>query len=241
MIVRPFQFYVVALLMFGIALSFPLQVVFLYGHSWTEYGAIFAKITWLNWLVIGSFILAGYFYLSASRGLLVFGPIMLVLVGVNNYFVGQFSGDYSMFQANLGTFSVALLYSPLLMPSSQLILKDPKRRWWRRSKRYNRRVAATINPFVGDMIHAHTYDISKTGAFVCLESMDPENLPKVGDTIRLCFNVNSMRKIRCEAVVVRFSEAKGRYPQGMGVKIVDIDKLYQKSFQQFVESKEMMH
>lgn len=241
MIVRPKQFYIVAVIMFMIALSFPVQVMFLYGHHWSETAAIFGKITTLNWFVIGCFFLTGYLYFQASRFLLVVAPLMVVLVGVNNYLVGQFAGDFSLAQTSLGTFAVALLYAPLMMPSSQVVLKDPKRRWWRRSRRYNKRVSATINPYVGDMIQAYTFDVSQTGAFVCLDNVNPEEMPKVGDTIRLSFNVTSMRKIRCEAEVVRIAEAQGRYPAGMGVRILEIEKIHQKSFQSFVNSQDYSH
>ena len=139
MMVRPKQFYLMAMAMFIIAISFPLQVMVLYGHQLNETAAIFSKITWLNWLVIASFLAAGYLMFNASRFLLYIAPIMLGLVALNNYWVGQFAGDYSLLQTSLGTFAVALLYVPLFMPSSQVVLKDPKRRWWRRSRRFNKR------------------------------------------------------------------------------------------------------
>lgn len=235
MIVKPKQFYLVPFVMACVALSFPLQVIFLYGHGWNEWGAIFSKITWMNWLVIGSFLGGAYFYYHGSRFILYLAPLILGLVALNNYIVGSFAGDFSLTQTSLATFGSGLMFVPLLFPTSQVVLKDPKRRWWRMSKRFKKRVPATLNPFVGDMVHGHTFDVSKTGAFVCLED-DGSPLPKVGDTLRVSFNVNSMKKIRCEAVVVRIAEPDGRYPRGMGIRFTNIEKLYEKSFQRFLET-----
>lgn len=240
MIMRPKQFYLSSLMMIFVALSFPLQVMFLYGHKWTETGAIVSKFTFLNWLIIGSLLLTSYLYFHASRLLLLAIPLIVPLVAINNYVVGQFAGDYSLLQTSLGTLGFCVLFTPLLMPSSQVVLRDPKRRWWRRSKRVNKRVSATINPYVGEMIQSYTFDVSQTGAFVCFEE-GQEHLPKVGDNIRLSLNVNSMKKIRCEAVVVRITEAQGSYPKGMGLKFVDVEKTHQKSFQKFINSKDYTH
>ncbi len=237
MIARPSQFYILSLLMFAVALSFPIQVIFLYQHHWTEVTAIFSKLTWLNWLLVFSLITCSYLYLHASRAILVGLPLLILMVVINNYYVGRFAGDFSMAQTSLATAMMFVVFvPPLFMPSSLLVLKDPKRRWWRRSKRVNKRVPATLNPFVGEMIQAHTYDLSETGAFVCLEEESNKPMPKVGDTLRISLNVNSMRKIRCEAVVVRIAEPTGRYPRGLGLRFVDIDPMHQKSFKQFIDA-----
>lgn len=241
MIARPKQFYMLALFMFMLAISFPLQVILLYGHHWSETSAIFSKITWLNWFVIACFVVSGYFSIQASRYLLVMVPVTVILVAVNNYVVGKFAGDFSMLQTTLATMATGVLFTPLLLPSSKAVIKDPKRRWWRRSQRYNKRVSATINPFVGDMIHTHTYDVSQSGAFVCIADEDEKNLPKVGDKIRLSLNISSMKKIRCEAVVVRITEPIGHYPRGLGIRFIDIEKLHQKSFQNFIRSPNSRH
>lgn len=234
MTMRPKQFYLAALLLTMIALSFPVQVMALYGHSLSEWSAILSKITGFNWLVMVSLLVAAYYYFQGSRVILVLGPLAVALVAINNYWVGQFAGDYSLLQTSLGTLCCGLIFAPLGMPSSMVVLQDPKRRWWRRSKRHHKRLETTLNPFVGDMIHAHTFDVSQTGAFICLEDELTE-LPKVGDRVRLSFTVNSMKKIRCEAVVVRISEAKGHYPKGMGVRFVSINKNHERSFESLLK------
>ncbi len=240
MIMRPKQFYLASVVLLMLALSFPFQVMILYGHHWSETQAIFSKITWLNWMVIGSFALGAYFYFQASRYIIYLAPLILGLVAFNNYLVGSFAGDFSLLQTTLGTFAVGIVFAPLALPSSRVVLKDPKRRWWRRSKRHNKRVSATLNPYVGDMLHVQTFDISQSGAFVCLDEGMTE-VPKVGDTVRVSFNVNSMKKIRCEAVVVRIADARGHYPRGMGLKFTQIDRNHEKSFDRFLNSSDCSH
>lgn len=239
MLMKPKQFYLAPLIMILIALSFPLQVMILYGHQWTETQAIFSKMTSLNWVIAISFMMAAYFYYQASRGILFFAPVLLALVAFNNYIVGSFGADFSLQQTTLATLFSASLFVPLALPSSQIILKDPKRRWWRASKRYSKKVGATLNPYVGEMVEGETFDVSKTGAFVCVEELD--NLPKIGDTVRVSLKVNSMRRIRCEAVVVRIAEPQGRYPQGMGIRFTEMSKTNEKCFEKFLSSNEVSH
>lgn len=230
MIMRPKQFYLASLALFAIALSFPVQVMVLYGHKWNESSAIFGKITTLNWMVMLSLVVGAYLYFHASRLIVFVAPVILALVALNNYLVGQFAGDFSLLQTTLGTLAIALIFSPLLLPSSQVVLRDPTRRWWRCSPRVRRQISATLNPYVGDMIQAKTFDISKTGVFISLDE-SVEHVPKVGDKIRLSFNVNSMKKVRCEAVVVRHSEASGKYPKGLGLQFVEVNKKNEKGLQ----------
>ncbi|MCJ8275230.1 MAG: PilZ domain-containing protein, partial [Bdellovibrionales bacterium] len=66
--------------------------------------------------------------------------------------------------------------------------------------------------------------------------LEEKQKPKVGDRIRVTFNVNSMRKIRCEAVVVRHCEARGRYPEGLGLRFIDFDKVHHKTFQKLIRN-----
>ncbi|MCB0378250.1 MAG: PilZ domain-containing protein [Bdellovibrionales bacterium] len=237
MIVRPKQFYIVAMMLTLIALSFPLQAMWLYGHGYNEFSAIFNKISFLNWMVIGVLLVGAYLHLKASPWLKGIAPVTIGLVALNNYVVGHYGADYSMGQTVMATMSFSLLFVPLFMPSSRLVLADPKRRWWARAKRYHKRVSATLNPYVGEMVHSHTFDISKTGAFFCLEGASIEgDVPAIGERVRLHLHVNSMKKIRVEAVVVRIAEPDGRYPRGMGLKFVGIDKDQQKSFQKFLQA-----
>jgi hypothetical protein len=236
---RPKQFYFASLALFLMAVSFPVQAMLLYGHHWSETSAIFSKMTIFNWLVVISFLAGSYFYFHASRTIVYLAPLILGLVALNNYWVGQFAGDFSMLETSLATLAVGVVFTPLALPSSRVVLQDPKRRWWRRSKRHNRRVSATLNPYVGEMLHVQTFDISQSGAFVCL-SQDQTETPKVGDTVRVSFNVNSMKKIRCEAVVVRISEAKGHYPRGMGLKFTQMERPFEKSFERFLNSNETL-
>ena len=234
MLTRPRQFYLVSFIMLFVALSFPLQVIYLYGHSLGEWNAILNKITWFNWLVVGLLILNGYLHLKASALLKYVGPISILIVGWNNYLVGAYNTDYSMASTTLATFGFSLLFAPLFLKSSRIVLADPKRRWWRRSKRYYHRISTTMNPYVGEMIHAYSFDISKTGIFICTENLGEGTTPKVGEHVRLCLNINSMKKIRCDAIVVRTADSTGRYPKGLGLKFIDFDKSHQKSFEQFI-------
>lgn len=235
MITRPSQFTVLALAMLGVALSFPIQVMVLYGHHWTELTAIVSKITWLNFLVISALLFSAYQFWNVSRSLIYTLPITFILVAFNNYWVGNFGGDYDMQETSIASLAmVGFFIPPLFMPTSRLLLSDPQRRWWRVSKRIKKKISGTINPYVGEMINVQTFDVSETGAFVCLDTHQ-KTLPKVGETIRLILNINSAKRIRCEAIVIRIADAKGRYPNGMGLKFKSMERECQKSIQQLLD------
>lgn len=91
------------------------------------------------------------------------------------------------------------------------------------------------------MLHVQTYDISKTGAFLSLEEYKDNNYPKVGDTVRVSFSISSMKKVRCEAIVVRIAEPEGKYPRGMGIRFKMMDKGQEKSFHQFLSNQDLSH
>ena len=235
MVKKPRVFSLVTIFIVGVIFSFPLQAAYLYGHSLTEVSAIFNKISLLNWMAMASMAFAGHFVTKASPWVVIAAPVSVLVVFWNNLVVGTYHTDFSLLTTSLGTIAFALLFIPLLSPTSRMVLMNPHKRWWLRPKRYKTKVSATLNPFVGQTIHAETFDISSGGAFIHLNHLDFEEAPKVGETLRLSLNINSMRKIRCDAVIVRRAESRGRYPQGLGIRFVDLDKDHQKTLQRFLE------
>ena len=112
-------------------------------------------------------------------------------------------------------------------------------------------------PEIGKIYEGKVVTIKEYGAFVDLipnvsgllhiSEMGHERIRSVeeylsmGDTIRVSFSISTVKKIRCEAVVVRISEPQGRYPRGMGIRFIEMDKRHEKSFENFLNSPDGAH
>lgn len=218
---RPLLLYIIPILLLMTAASIPLQVLYLYEHDLTELTSIIQKISPLNWLSIGLMLFTAHALFSANKSVRFLVPFTIFCVSLNNYFVGQWGNDFSFSQSLFSTLGFALLFAPLLHSSVFQILKNPKHKWWSRSERFKANLPVSLNPFVGQTILANTFDISTTGLFITIKSEDLSNLPKVGETLRLSLNFNSMKKIKCEAKVVRIASPSGIYPQGLGLQFIE--------------------
>lgn len=215
---RPFWFIGMSVVFVLIALSFPLQIMFIYGHGVGEMGAVLNKLTVLNWLVMGGLIYCAYLVWRAEPYCRVAVPILILLVGANNAVVADYAIDYSFWTAHMATFAFAMFTLPLLAPRVQYLLMHPEKRWWLRADRRRLTIPVTIEGTRLKAIKTETFDISNTGAFVCAS----DDLG-VGDWVTLRMRLSTLSQIRCQAVVVRrSSSAKGMYPAGVGIQFMHL-------------------
>ena len=216
---RPMILPVIMLMLFGVALSFPLQVMWLYDHGLGELPQVLNKLTWLNWLVMAGAVLTGVFVFGASPFTRFALPALTFIVAVNNFFVGYFATDYSFMATTMGTFAFGAMLLPLYQPKVRELLLYPDRRWWRAKTR--RRMAVPI--FVGGSrqvkLRSETFDISESGAFLPIEAAGLY----VEERVSICLTLGTLQQIRCDARVVRRAEAKGTYPGGVGITFTNMD------------------
>ena len=102
---RPSILVVLAAVLVAIAVSMPLQIMKIYGHGFDELPAILLKLTYLNWLTIGAQLVTACLVLEASERLRYAVPVAIILVAVNNFFVGFHATDFSPWTATLATFA----------------------------------------------------------------------------------------------------------------------------------------
>lgn len=221
---RPLMLYLIPLFLLSIALSFPIQAALLYDHQLSELGAILSKITFVNWFTMIVICATAYSLYQGSAYCKLLIPLSIGTVILNNYFVGQWGQDFNMAESSMASVLFAFSFAPLMHKPTLTVLTDPKKRWWARAQRHMTQVPITINPFVGQTLNARTFDISDSGVFVSLSSDDLSNIPKVGDKLRLSITLGSMKKLKCDARVVRFAKPTGIYPQGLGLEFIQIDK-----------------
>jgi hypothetical protein len=214
---RPSWFIFLSLIFFASAVALPAQIMVIYGHSFYELEAVFNKLTLLNWLVFAGLLICSVLVYRASPHMRKASPLMIALVGVNNYFVGHYATDYSMVAASLGTFAFAVINLPLLHPEIQWLMLHPEKRWWMRSERKRLTVPITIEGTRLQPARAETFDVSESGAFVTA-ARDV----RVGDWITVRMRFGTFTQIRCQARVVRRAEAAGIYPGGIGVQFMNM-------------------
>jgi PilZ domain len=234
MMAKPKIVYWMSLALFAIALAIPLQIAFIYQHSLSELDSILQKITWLNFISIAMMMTTAYLLLNISPHLKYFAPLTILTLAWNNYLVGSYGEDFQMSQTLLGTGLFTGLFVPLLRKDLRQILSEPHRRWWRRANRHKKHVDVILNPFVGQTLQAQTFDLSESGAFIPFADKPWNEIPKVGERIKISLHLDTLRKIKCEAIVVRVVEPKGSYPKGIGVQFTNMNETYKRSLNNFL-------
>lgn len=211
---RPKTLEAFALFFVAIAASFPIQIILLYDHSVLEIQEVLAKLTIVNWIVIGLSVANAIVLLRASSILKYTLPILALTVLANNFFVGYAGDDYSIAATTFA--SIAFLMSHLALCQSHIImlLKQPDKRWWLTPPRKEMQVVTFVNALNGPTVRVKTFDLSEGGAFFPLDKLTPL---KVGDRLMLSFSLGSISRFRCEGRVVRSTEGGGKYPNGVGV------------------------
>lgn len=217
-----------------VAVSFPLQAALLFQHSFSELGSILQKISLLNFVCICMMLTTSYMLFTLSPYLKIMSPLTIACMAWNNYVVGSYGQDFSMAQAMLGTGLFAGLFVPLFRKDIRLILSHPHRRWWRCANRFNKNIEVILNPYVGQTLLAHTFDLSESGAFIPFENKSWNEIPKVGERIKISMHIDTIRKIKCEAVVVRIVEPSGNYPKGIGIRFTEMNDAHKRSLNNFL-------
>lgn len=218
-----------------VALSFPVQIMLLYGHTPLQIMQIWNKLTNLNLTVMGCCLLNAVLSRSASPLLKFSVPLSLLAVFVNNNYVALMEVNYSAFQAHGATFGFFLVSGFYLYPKLLYALMFPETHWWKVSPRKQIEVTALISPFQqGHPIKAKTFDLSETGAFF---NMSEEQMGfKVNDRLIVLLTLGSLSQIRCEARIVRSDDKRGHYPSGVGISFVDLDRSQRRKIKNYLEN-----
>lgn len=234
MMVKPKIVYLMSLMLVAITISMPLQIAWLYQHSLSELGSILQKISLANTLSMILMLTTAYLLIHISPYLKFVAPLTIICLAWNNYLVGNYGQDFQMSQTMVGTGLFAGLFVPLFRKDIRLILSQPQRRWWRRAQRYQKNIDVILNPYVGHTLQAHTFDLSESGAFIPFENKSLDEIPKVGERLKISLHIDTLRKIKCEAVVVRVVEPRGTYPKGIGVRFTDMNETHKRSLNNFL-------
>jgi hypothetical protein len=240
---RPKVFTGLAIALFMIAGSFPIQIMVMFGTTPLEFGAIVHKLSPLNWIVLGLAISLGVLLMRASRWVLVVAPAFLVTMAWNNWLVSEVDVDVSATMTLLATGVVFLAFASLFTKSARNILANQALRWWLTPPRRRMSVKTRVCPVVGGELISTTFDLSTNGTFISLRdaSWAPakgaslKNLD-VGNHCSLRLVLDQLRVLTCTGEVVRQSAARGHYPSGFAVRFVGLNKRQKQMLSEYIQT-----
>lgn len=220
---KPKALVFLAAVLVGIALSFPLQIMYLYGHGISEFSAIWAKVSITNQIVMLLCLVNAYLLMEVNKAVIYTTPVLILAVIFNNWWVAHAGFDFSMGTTVLASSGFAFLHGLMLAPDARRVLTRPNERWWRTAKRKRVEVPTFVSPWVEGSFSTTTFDLSSTGAFLKrkVNLGGEDRLPltiKANDFIELRISIDGIRHIRCTAQVVRVAEPNGQYPGGIGIQ-----------------------
>lgn len=221
----------------GVAISIPLQVMWIYGYSPLEFEGIVSKLTVLNWAVMVSATLCGMWIAQASHMALKAVPVVIGLVALNNYVVGSYAIDYTFEQTAVATIFFVLVNVPMFLPKLQIVLRHPSRQWWRTPARQKIRLPILVGASSHPQLLTETFDLSETGVFIPLtekvktrgQAFNP------AERLRLNFSLGALSQVTCEAVVVRKQAARGQYPAGFGIRFTKMPLHQRRALKRYLE------
>lgn len=218
-----------------IALSFPLQILFLYEHSLSEMPQALSKLTLLNWTVITGLAVGSILIYRGSTKMVPAAIAISILVLANNLMVGTFGEDFNLWQ----TLSASVLFGSLHFSfrhhQVQTLLQQPELRWWRTAYRQKLRIPVTLRTKNYHHLNFETFDISDSGIFIAVSPGMVASLKglKIDEIGLLNMKFDTLTQIRCNARIARISDGAGNYPAGIGIEFVDLSAKDRKRIHRF--------
>ena len=225
---KPVIFNILFVFFTAISFSLPLQVAALYEHkldSWYEWQSIFMKLTPLNWAVITLTFVNGLFCYKALPIIKYTIPVSILVVAINNFFVGSWGVDFSFLTTWIATVTYAVLSYSYAYTQGLEAIDHPEKQWWKIPTRFRQTYPVWMEWQGQKKLLAKTFDISKTGAFISGIADHSKFLPNdinLGEGLKLLIGTKE-GEIALQATVVRKeSHAQGNYPAGLGVRFTGL-------------------
>jgi hypothetical protein len=254
---RPRMLVYLATFLCLVAVSFPVQIMILYGHSPSEGGAIAAKLAPLNWAVIVFAPLTAWLAFRASAWLMAALPVLVAVVIYNNWLVGQIGADYSPLMTLLGSVAFIATIGATLTRDSLRVLLSPRSRWWLTPTRHKLELPvrlkflsraglkkAPVSVDAYNEFYIRTYDLSEGGAeqeakaFRAFQAI-LKNLA-VGTQCYVCLPLKDVSFIQCRAEVVRNTNGRGAYPAGVGLRFLGLSWNERRRLQHYLDGAQQM-
>jgi hypothetical protein len=237
---RPTLLTILSLLVFGIAISFPIQIMVRFGIPPTEPGAVADKLAPLNWFSMAIGLILSGLIMRASALARLLAPVFILIIAWNNWLVANLDTAQNGDIALLGTLLVLTAMSVLLLPEIRRVMTHPNLRWWLTPPRKKVELATRVRPSQGGAeLRAHTFDLSEGGVFIALDpgALNPRTMRTlpVGSHCAVTVDLPEHR-ISSIARVVRHAEARGTYPSGFAVTFENMQSEDRARLRQFMKS-----
>lgn len=204
-----------SLLFATLAISFPVQIMFMFGYMPWDIVPILTKLTPLNYILIASFSYTAYLTYNTNKLVFITLPFLNFFVFLNNFVVAEYGQIYTHAQTLVASTAFLLLTLSFYQKDIYNIYNDLKFRWWLTSPRFQKIIPITIL-HSGEEYNCTTFDISKTGMFIKTDDLYRVFKIQNNKDIELLFKIGK-KAIKLKAQIVRKSISKGQYPAGVGV------------------------
>lgn len=223
-----------AIILFGVAISFPIQIMLLYGHSPLEWPSVLSKLTLFNYLAMAGCLTSAYYLWNCNRKSLAYLAGTALAMTWNNFLVGYVAYDYSMATTISASGFFISTYALMLHPDALKMLRLQNQRWWMQSERKALRFPAEVSNMEGTGFPTRTYDLSVSGAYISLENDNAFQGLQVGDYCTISIQVTQYRKLKGLARIVRQSQGAGKYPKGFGLHFEKLNSEDQKYLEEIL-------
>jgi len=221
---KPIIFNILGLFFSAIAFSLPLQVAVLYEHeinSFYEWHSVLMKLTPLNWAVIAITLLNGLLCFKAKPVIKYTIPLSILLVAVNNFFVGSWGVDFSFLTTWIATVTYAVLSYSYAYTQGLEVIDHPEKQWWKIPQRFQKTYPIWLEWEGQKKLLAKTFDISKTGTFISALAGNNKFIPQdlqLGGSLKVLIGTKD-GDIQLHATIVRKEDqSRGNYPAGLGLR-----------------------
>ncbi len=226
---KPFIFNLFTLSFLLIALSFPMQIMMIYGHDLLEMKAIMSKLTIINYFCIGFLVLNSILAWKGNAMLKYTLPMMIGLVAFNNWIVSKYGADFDFTMTTLATAVFTVFTSSILFTKGMDVLDSQEKRWWLIPKRYQKKLPIYLKNAKEKFVLGKTFDISSTGVFVSLDQTKDHfhrrnHISFVpGELVSIQIPTENDSDFTCQARIVRKTMGGGVYPGGLGIQFENMD------------------
>ncbi len=216
---RPKALLVFSIGMMSVAISLPLQAVYI-----ENFENIFRTLTQLNIFIMILCAMSAVAAFNAHKSLHLLLPLAAATVVFNNWWVAYVGFHFNSTETLFASLGLLGICSLLLEKQTSMVLANPHLKWWNVALRAKIEIPISLTPPLrGQALFKKSFDISESGFFVQgLAKEELEHLT-VGEKFNVCLHFSRILKIRCTARIVRKCNEHGSYPSGVGLQFENMD------------------
>ena len=227
---KPQIFNIFALSLVVVAVSFPIQIAYLYEYellNGDHMMAIWHKLSLNNLMTMTVLSITAWKTWQVASNLTPWLLASCSIVALNNFIVSAYASDWSAVQTNVATSLFIVAVGAFVFTKAYEVTMAPHLHWLKPAKRH-RIDAPVVIEFLGHhRFQAKLFDLSTSGMFITgvqqqlIASLAPVNEEMA---IKIPYK-NEFYGFRCK--LVRKCDPRGNYPSGWGLTFTDLS-LWQK-------------